>query len=77
MDTRSSEYETPSVESDVLSAIGEDSHVRMHGKNQNLLAAGAGEGQRHGERMKRRHHLLYIVHDRKARREGGRERGRD
>ena len=41
MDTSSSEYETPSVESGVLSAIGEEeefSRVRMHGKNQDLLA---------------------------------------
>ena len=41
MDTSSSEYETLSVESGVLSAIGEEeefSRVRMHGKNQDLLA---------------------------------------
>ena len=41
MDNSSSEYETPSVESRVLSAIGEEEEfcrVRMHGKNQDLLA---------------------------------------
>ena len=41
MDTSNSEYETPSVESGVLSTIREEeefSCVRMHGKNQDLLA---------------------------------------
>ena len=36
-----SEYETPSVENGVLSASGEEeefSHVKMHRKNQDLLA---------------------------------------
>ena len=41
MDTRSSEYETLSVENGVLSATREEegfSHVKMHDKNQDLLA---------------------------------------
>ena len=40
MDTSSSEYETPSVESGAMSTIGEEefSRVRMHSQNQDLLA---------------------------------------